>query len=43
MNRIFHGAVRSNGETGWGELGCLRLHFKNFEKLGFSQTFDLQK
>ena len=28
---------------GWGELGCLRLHLEHFEKLGISQTFNLQK
>ena len=24
------------------ELGCLRLHFKRFEELGISHTFNLQ-
>ena len=41
--RIFNGEVLSNEETGRGELGYLRLHFEHFEKLGISQTFDLQK
>ena len=49
--RIFYGEVRSNEETdqtlpeslGWGELACLRLHLEHFEKLGISQTFNLQK
>ena len=34
--------MRPNEETGWGQLGCLRLHFEHFEKLGISQTFNLQ-
>ena len=29
--------------SGVGELSCLRLHFERFEKLGISQTFNLQK
>ena len=29
--------------SGMGELSCLRLHFERFEKLGISQTFNLQK
>ena len=29
--------------SGVGELSCLRLHFECFEKLGISQTFNLQK
>ena len=41
--RIFNGEVLSNEETGRRELGYLRLHFEHFEKLGISQTFDLQK
>ena len=41
--RIFNGEVLSNEETGWGELGYLRLHFEHFKKLSISQTFDLQK
>ena len=34
--------IQSN-ESGGGGLGVLRLHFKRFEKLFISQTFNLQK
>ena len=42
IGRIFYGEMRSN-ESGRGGLGVLRLHFKRFEKLFISQTFNLQK
>ena len=41
VGKIFYGEMRSN-ESGGG-LGVLRLHFKRFEKLFISQTFNLQK
>ena len=31
------------GGGGRGKLGCMRLYFEHFEKLGISQTFNLQK
>ena len=40
--RIFYGEERRKS-LGWGELGCLRRHLEHFEKLGISQTFNLQK
>ena len=29
-------------DSGVGRLGCLRLHFVHFEKLGISHTFKLK-